>query len=366
MARDSVLMRLGKCSVLLGQCHSAEEAKRIIALSEAAKVYAKRVGASREVVNQAAEYKLRAERRLGELLKETPKAKGIQLNGRDAFGGTRVKPPRAEATLADHGISKRLSCVSQRLAAIPAEVFEEMLATARSEGADITRAIFRSAIRDMKGDAREERIRNRERELAGIPGDGTRLICADFAEAEIADASLDAIITDPPYANEFLESYRRLGEFAARKLKRGGNLLVLTGQAHLFDFFAALAASGLTYVWMLAYCTPGVSTQMWVRKVKSNFKPLLWFVKGTNQNECVSDMVTSGSIEAADTRFHEWGQDVTAFCSIVERFTVKGALVCDPFMGGGTTGLACLATQRRFLGIDHDRAAVESVRSRLS
>ena len=77
-------------------------------------------------------------------------------------------------------------------------------------------------------------------------------------------------------------------------------------------------------------------------------------------------MVTSGSIEAADTRFHEWGQDVTAFCSIVERFTAKGALVCDPFMGGGTTGLACLATQRKFVGIDQDRAAVESVRSRLS
>ena len=36
--------------------------------------------------------------------------------------------------------------------------------------------------------------------------------------------------------------------------------------------------------------------------------------------------------------------------------TPVGSLVCDPYMGSGTTGLACLANGRRFLGIEIDPA----------
>ena len=41
---------------------------------------------------------------------------------------------------------------------------------------------------------------------------------------------------------------------------------------------------------------------------------------------------------------------------LVRDFTQPGDLVLDPFMGSGTTGVACLAEQRRFVGIERDPA----------
>jgi site-specific DNA-methyltransferase (adenine-specific) len=47
--------------------------------------------------------------------------------------------------------------------------------------------------------------------------------------------------------------------------------------------------------------------------------------------------------------------------------TAKGDLVLDPFMGSGTTGVACLATNRRFVGIEidsqHTSTAVQRIQN---
>ena len=66
-----------------------------------------------------------------------------------------------------------------------------------------------------------------------------------------------------------------------------------------------------------------------------------------------------------DRSRHRHQQDVGGFVQLVQRFTAPGAMVCDPFLGSGTTGLAALTTSRRFIGADIDRAAVASFRRSL-
>ena len=138
------------------------------------------------------------------------------------------------------------------------------------------------------------------------------------------------------------------------------------GNANLFEFAQPfLARAELNYVWTLCWYTRrGASTHVLGRKIKSNWKPVLWFVKGKNRNEHVSDVVTP-TLAGTDPRFHRHGQDIGGFVDLVKRFTVKGDLVCDPFCGGGTTGVACLLTERKFLGIDADGRCVAETEKRL-
>ena len=47
------------------------------------------------------------------------------------------------------------------------------------------------------------------------------------------------------------------------------------------------------------------------------------------------------------------------------QFTDDGETVCDPFMGSGTTGIACIRTGRKFIGIEKDARYFEIARARL-
>jgi site-specific DNA-methyltransferase (adenine-specific) len=50
----------------------------------------------------------------------------------------------------------------------------------------------------------------------------------------------------------------------------------------------------------------------------------------------------------------------------VRLFSDPGEVVCDPFMGSGTTGVACLEEGRRFVGIEQDPAYFQTACQRLA
>ena len=50
---------------------------------------------------------------------------------------------------------------------------------------------------------------------------------------------------------------------------------------------------------------------------------------------------------------------------LVDELTTEGETVLDPFMGSGTTGVACIRYRRKFIGIEKDAAYFEVARKRL-
>jgi len=180
---------------------------------------------------------------------------------------------------------------------------------------------------------------------------------ADLAE-RLDAASIDHIITDPPYPRDFLPVYADLARTAARVLKPGGSCLVMVGQSYLPDILAAMTPH-LRYHWTVAYLTPGgQATQLWDRRVNTFWKPVLWFVNGDHAGEWVGD-VTRSAPNDNDKRFHHWGQSETGMADLVRRFTAAGDTILDPFLGGGTTGVVALDLGRQFVGADIDPAAVD-------
>lgn len=217
---------------------------------------------------------------------------------------------------------------------------------------------YAAAMQLDRGAAKKLAKEVKARELP--PGECT-LICGDIADIKIEPASVDLILTDPPYPQKYLPVYETLAKRASEWLKPGGSLLCMCGQSYLPDILA-LMTTHIRYHWMLSYLTPGgQSAQLWDRRVNTFWKPILWFVNGDYRGEWVGDVARS-DINDNDKRFHHWGQSESGIAAILDKFYEPGQLVCDPFLGGGTTAIVALDMGFRFIGADVDQKMIDNLR----
>lgn len=220
---------------------------------------------------------------------------------------------------------------------------------------------------EQKQQRKEEKAERKSYRLEHeIPDGYCTLYCSDIKTGltEIPDGSIDYIITDPPYPKEYLPLYSDLSSVASRVLKPGGSLIVMTGQSYLPEVIERLSEH-MQYHWCLAYTTPGgQSPQLFTKKVNSFWKPVLWFVNGKYEGEWVGDVLKS-PVNDNDKRYHEWGQSLNGIKDIVERFTNPGNTILDPFLGGGTTGVAAVTTNRKFIGADINQSSINISENRI-
>jgi len=189
------------------------------------------------------------------------------------------------------------------------------------------------------------------------------LHCCDIRDAyQVVPAeSVDLIITDPPYGRDYLPLYEELSKFASHALKDGGVCLVLTGIAWLPEVLNNLTKY-LDYVWTLAYVMPSGGPRVIFRQIAQNWKAIVYLAKGKPFVGIVNDTIIS---KEADKRDHEWQQNLEAFTELVRRFARPKMVICDPFCGTGTTGVAALLNGCRFVGLDADSEVLEVARKRL-
>lgn len=192
-----------------------------------------------------------------------------------------------------------------------------------------------------------------------------KLIHSDIRKADIKSNSIDCIVTDPPYPQEFIKTFDWLAERASHWLKPGGSMLVMSGQSWLPKVLNSLDAHSLNYHWTLAYLTPGgQSVQIFPRKVNTFWKPVFWFVKGEYKGDWIGD-VTKSNPNDNDKRFHYWGQSESGMADLIKRISLPGQTILDPFCGGGTTGVVAVQLNRLFIGIDSDEKAIRTSTMRL-
>jgi len=176
-------------------------------------------------------------------------------------------------------------------------------------------------------------------------------------------SKVDYIITDPPYGREFLGLYAQLAKFAANTLKKTGSLIFMTGHSYLPDIFRILEQCiELTYYWTSAYLTPGQAPAIWGKRINSNWKPLIWYIRNIKPERTVTDVFKS---DRNDKRFHEWGQSISGMADIIEKITKPTDVIIDPFLGGGATAEAAVRLKRFIYGFDVDVKAIDITKTRL-
>lgn len=235
------------------------------------------------------------------------------------------------------------------------------------KGEKKVKAIQRKEKEKQREQDKRERRKNIDKEVPNI-SDRFELYCCDISDTlkHVEAGSVDWVVTDPPYPEEFVPLFGVLGKMAAKVLKPGGGLLCMSGQIHLPEVMSLLAKSELSYQWTLAYLTPGgQAVQIHPRKVNTFWKPIFWFTKGTYKGNWIGD-VTKSDVNANEKMHHHWGQSESGMYDLMKRFVKPGDVVLDPFLGGGTTGVVALELGCKFIGIDTDDKAVKRSERRLN
>jgi len=131
---NGVLVQLTKAVQLLAQARTFEDVLDIRSFATAAEAYARAEKLGDEAEQYARDIRVRAARKAGELLRE------MAVDGeRQAKGRPPENVPEPTHLLADLGITRKESSRWQKLAAVPDEEFERLVAEGKGEEA-ITRS----------------------------------------------------------------------------------------------------------------------------------------------------------------------------------------------------------------------------------
>ena len=188
----------------------------------------------------------------------------------------------------------------------------------------------------------------------------------------IPDGSVDAVVTDPPYFQPAAHYVPARGDKPRKKLI--GDMSVLEAFFGLFiaEAMRIVSPDGFAYIFCDGQSYPIAFTGLYPH-VK-NVRPLVWdkavsFNGYTwrHQHELIafgerdlSPRIPTGDGDIlrfravkVDARAHPAEKPIDLLVALVSK-TKEGGTVLDPFMGSGTTGVACVQTGRNFIGIEID------------
>ena len=199
---------------------------------------------------------------------------------------------------------------------------------------------------------------------------------------EIPANSVDAIITDPPYNisrdNNFTTMGRAgidFGEWdkdfdltswikvAEPLLKKGGNIVIFNSWKNMTNITKSLEENGFEVKDLIRWKKTNAMPRNRDRRFITDYEVAVWAVKkgGKWTFNRLSDTYEIPEIVGGLTPKsekieggHPTQKPVYVMKWLIERLTNEGDVVLDPFMGSGTTGVACKNLNRKFIGVELD------------
>lgn len=184
--------------------------------------------------------------------------------------------------------------------------------------------------------------------------------CLEYMRG-MADKSVDAVITDPPYGIDYAPDWKKWNGSPS-------DFSRITNDDKPFDpspflnyptvclfganYFSSLLPLGGWACW---------DKRLDERKDKMIGSPfeLAWYKSVNTSAKAMMIRVLHGGVINADSkngnnekRHHPTQKPVAVMSRVIEKLTREGDTIFDPFMGSGTTGVAAVQLNRNFIGCE--------------
>ena len=211
---------------------------------------------------------------------------------------------------------------------------------------------------------------------------------------DIPDGSVDMVVTDPPYKltsrgtsgsmggafwtgelakngkvfeNGSVDISDWIGE-CYRVLKGGTHIYIMVNDKNLMRYLNEVDRSGFNFVKTLVWVKPNKICGRWYMTQKET---IILARKGEQRpinNAGTSDVLFTPSFKkqkADKLNLHDTEKPTELMQVLIENSSKENDVILDPFMGSGTTAIACINTNRNFIGFELDKQYCEIANERV-
>ncbi len=204
------------------------------------------------------------------------------------------------------------------------------------------------------------------------------------------DKSIDLVVTDPPYniskKNNFatMERYNQykgmdFGEwdkkfnqvnwlkYAINKMKNPSSIVIFNSWQNLKIISNELERLGVNTKRILVIRKTNPMPVNRDRLFTNSFEFALWATKGSKWTFNRRDKYETGYFECRNNGVtkHPTEKSKNVIKSLIEVLSNKNDVILDPFLGSGTTAIACKELGRKYIGIEVSPKYCEIARKRI-
>jgi site-specific DNA-methyltransferase (adenine-specific) len=205
---------------------------------------------------------------------------------------------------------------------------------------------------------------------------------------KMASDSIDCVVCDPPYKTTSRGSYGDFGGWFKKKNGMNGNggfdnnelliedylpllMKVMKPNAHaylmcnnknLVSFHVAIESAGFKVFKTLIWAKNNAVTNMYYM---DSHEYIIFFRKGKAKkiNNCGTKSVLY--FDNPRNKVHPSEKPVDLLETLIKNSTNENDVVLDFTMGSGSTGIACINTNRQFIGMELDQTYFEIAKKRI-
>lgn len=207
---------------------------------------------------------------------------------------------------------------------------------------------------------------------------------------EEVGGTIDCILTDPPYNVSQKSNFHTMGrkgvdfgewdkgfdltswiEPALKLLKKGGNIVIFNDWKNMSYIKDELEKHGCLIkeiiMWQKTNPMPRNRDRLYVTSCEF----AIWATKGkewtyNRQRETYENAIFRYPVVHHSKRYHVTEKPLELIKDLVKIHTNENDIVLDPFMGSGTTAVACKELRRKYVGFELDKEYHEISLKRLT
>ena len=181
----------------------------------------------------------------------------------------------------------------------------------------------------------------------------------------IPDKSIDAVITDPPYGIghkdldwdkvDYSKLLNNIMPIFIEKLRDDTRIVMYSPKKRLYEMKEILSG------YQFDICVQAKNFANYRQNLGyiDSWQPIIIVRNGNprrigGRNWFVVNSANTSKNNNNPRNLHPSGKDIDAMVHLVKWTTKENDTILDPFMGSGTTGVACVQTGRNFIGIEID------------